>query len=290
MRSPHPFLASRLLNTPLALSQEKAAAVLAVLADRLGLDMPGGKAGALSFDYDEEPAPARPRVGYDNVQGVAVIGVEGILVQRSGFVRPVSGLTGYDGVRTNFIGALRDPDVRAIAFDINSPGGEVDGLFSLVDLIYEARGVKPIHAIAADHGYSAAYAIASAADKITVPRTGGVGSVGVIAMLVDASRAVKQSGMTVHFLHHGEEKARLTREQVQGVSPELLTRLQSEVDMMGQLFVETVARNRNTSRTIIKNYEGDYFLGADAVKKNLADQVAAPDEAFGALLAELDAA
>ncbi|TOL42864.1 serine peptidase, partial [Vibrio parahaemolyticus] len=69
-----------------------------------------------------------------------------------------------------------------ICLDIDSPGGEVAGCFDLVDLIYELRGKKPIYAILSENAYSAAYAIASAADKIYVPRTGGVGSVGVIVI------------------------------------------------------------------------------------------------------------
>ena len=56
--------------------------------------------------------------------------------------------------------------------DIDSPGGEVSGCFDLVDTIAAARGQKPIWSIVDDCACSAAYAIASAADRIILPRDG----------------------------------------------------------------------------------------------------------------------
>ncbi|GHT94872.1 hypothetical protein FACS1894122_11910 [Alphaproteobacteria bacterium] len=46
----------------------------------------------------------------------------------------------------------------------------------MVDFIYESCEAKSIYAIANDHAFSAAYAIASAASKIFVNRTSGVGT------------------------------------------------------------------------------------------------------------------
>jgi ClpP class serine protease len=54
-------------------------------------------------------------------------------------------------------------------------------------------GEKPIHAILTENAYSAAYAIASAADRISVPRTGGVGSVGVITMHLTGRSELKMT-------------------------------------------------------------------------------------------------
>jgi len=70
--------------------------------------------------------------------------------------------------------ARDDSAVDALLLDIDSPGGESSGVFD-----------KPVWAVANDMAFSAAYALASAADKLFVSRTGGVGSIGVIAMHVD---------------------------------------------------------------------------------------------------------
>lgn len=289
-----PHLAQRLFNTPLALHPRKAEIALAALAERLGVArIVRADGSAYVDDVDDDlgftEEGRAPYAGYDLVAGVAVIQAEGMLVQKTGTLRPYSGMTGYDGIRTNFLTALDDGAAEAIVLDINSGGGEVSGCFDLADTIYAARGTKPIWAICSDCAYSAAYALASACDRITVPRTGGTGSVGVITMLVDYSRALNASGLVVNFIHYGTKKAAEMRGASTGVSDELLARIQADVDVMGDLFVKTVARNRGISAEAIRAQEADYYLGEAGVLAGLADAVMAPDEAFRALITELDA-
>jgi len=172
-----PHLAQRMFNTPLALHPRKAEVVMAALTDRFGLT----RIQSMSDWEDEDDSFSRQArdTGYDVVEGIAIIPIQGTLVQKLGTLRPYSGMTGYDGIRACFLRALYDSEVKAICLDIDSPGGEVAGCFDLVDEIFAARGSKPVWAILSESAYSAAYALASAADKIIVPRTGGVGSVGV---------------------------------------------------------------------------------------------------------------
>lgn len=289
-----PRLAQRMFNTPLALHPHKAEVALAALADRMGISTilrGGGRPSALEDAELGFSAPARAtRAGYDLVAGVAVIQVEGMLVQKTGTLRPYSGMTGYDGIRQNLLTALADTQAEAIVLDLNSGGGEVSGCFDLADTIAQARGIKPIWGICGDCAYSAAYALASACDRVTVPRTGGVGSVGVITMMVDYSKAITDEGLAVHFVHYGARKAEETRQMYTGIKPELLQRVQQDVTMMGDIFVNLVAQNRRMSADAVKAQEADYFLGERGVAAGLADAVMAPDEAFRALLAELDAA
>lgn len=284
-----PFLAQRLFNTPLAITPSKAEMVMAALADRLGITKlfrPTGEAVAMSdlggFAEDGEDEPYRY---YDVVAGVAIIPISGTLVQKSGYMRPTCGMTGYDGIRANLSMALEDSAVRAIMLDIDSGGGEVAGCFDLVDAIYKARGRKPIWAVLSESAYSAAYAIASAADKITVPRTGGTGSVGVICAHVDFSKALAKDGINVTMIHYGARKA--DGNPYNPLSDEALARYQADVDAMGELFVKTVARNRKLSAAAVRGTQATTFLGADGVEIGFADAVMAPDEAFRSLLEEL---
>lgn len=283
-----PFLAQRLFNTPLAITPAKAELVMAALADRFGITKlfrANGDAVALSefgFDEIEDEAPDRY---YDVVAGVAIIPINGTLVQKSGYMRPTCGMTGYDGIRANLSMALEDDGVRAIMLDIDSGGGEVAGCFDLVDAIYNARGRKPIWAVLSESAYSAAYAIASAADKITVPRTGGTGSVGVICAHVDFSKALAKEGITVTMIHYGARKA--DGSEYAPLSDDALARFQADVDEMGELFVNTVARNRKMSAARVRGTQATTFLGAAGVEIGFADAVMAPDEALRSLLAEL---
>jgi signal peptide peptidase SppA len=283
-----PFLAQRLFNTPLAITPAKAEMVMAALADRFGITKlfrANGQPLALSeFGIDDDDDEPDYRY-YDVVQGVAVIPVSGTLVQKSGYMRPTCGMTGYDGIRANLSMALEDPAVRGIMLDIDSGGGEVAGCFDLVDAIYSARGRKPIWAVLSESAYSAAYAIASAADKITVPRTGGTGSVGVICAHVDFSKALAKDGITVTMIHYGARKA--DGNEFNPLSDEALARYQADVNAMGELFVKTVARNRKLSVAAVRGTQATTFLGVEGVEIGFADAVMAPDEAFRSLLAEL---
>ncbi|MDA8092341.1 MAG: S49 family peptidase [Betaproteobacteria bacterium] len=288
-----PHLAQRLFNVPLAIHPRKAEVVMAALSERLGVSrimrLDGNAvtpmAGWNDGDEDFSASGRNPRAGYDLVEGVAVIQVQGTLVQKLGTLRPWSGMTGYDGIRQNFLTALSDPEVGAIALDIDSPGGEVAGCFDLVDTIHQARGQKPIWSILDESAYSAGYAIASAADRIVVPRTGGTGSIGVIAMHVDLSQALSAAGITVTVINYGERKADGAPEFP--LSPEALERFQADIDTMGELFVETVARNRALPAAKVRDTQAATYLGASGVELGLADEVMAPDAAFLALLQAL---
>jgi len=291
------FLSQRMFNTPLAIKREKAEVVMASLAERLGISQIGRLDGSTirpmafgAWDEEYESDTRAGRVvdpGYDMIgdTGVAMISVRGTLVQKLRSLRPYSGMTGYDGLRQSILSAHADPGVQAIVFDIDSPGGEVAGCFDLVDTIYGLRGDKPMWSILSESAYSAAYAIASATDKIIVPRTGGVGSIGVITMHVDWSKAITNAGMAVTFITYGDRKADFHPEIP--LSKEALAAAKADIDAMGELFVNTVARNRNLAPEAVRETQAACYMGENGVSRGLADAVMAPDAALVALLAEL---
>jgi signal peptide peptidase SppA len=284
-----PHLAQRMFNVPLMIAPSKAEVIIAALADRLGVAhmfRASGEEAALApmaFDDDDAPRRAVSRdPGYDFVEGVAIVPICGTLVQKTGYLRPYSGMTGYDGIRQSFLTAVTNPEVKAIVLDVDSCGGEVAGCFDLVDAIYEARGEKPIWAILNECAYSAAYALASAASRIVVPRTGGVGSIGVVCCHVDWSQALSKAGVAVTFIQYGARKTDGASEKP--LTDEALARFQGDIDTMGDLFVETVARNRSIGADVVRGTEAGTFLGQAGVSIGLADAVQAPDAAFRELL------
>jgi capsid assembly protease len=283
----YPHLAQRLFNTPLAITPGKIEVIMAALADRMGLAKllrPSGEVVVLA-DLDltgEAEASNRP---YQVVDGIALISIEGTLVQKLGCLHPYSGMTGYDGIRALVSMAMEDDSVRAIAFLVDSPGGEVAGCFDLVDAIYAARGRKPMWSILSENAYSAAYAIASATDRVIVPRTGGTGSVGVICAHVDFSKMLSAAGIEVTLITYGDRKA--DGNEFNPLSKAALARFQADVDTMGDLFVATAARNRKLSTAKVRDTQASTYMGAAGVDVGFADAVMAPDEAFRSLLAEL---
>jgi ClpP class serine protease len=111
--------------------------------------------------------------------GVAVLDANGALFRRANIFTAMSGATSYEILRADLQAALDDPAVKAIMLNIDSPGGEVSGTDELAQAIFDARGTKPIVAYVGGTGASAAYWLASAADKVVVSPTAVLGSIGV---------------------------------------------------------------------------------------------------------------
>jgi hypothetical protein len=79
---------------------------------------------------------------FAQVEGVAVLEIDGTLVNKNGSLQPYCGMTGYDGIRTQLMAAMMDPLVKGIALYVESPGGEVAGCFDLANFIRDRRGGK----------------------------------------------------------------------------------------------------------------------------------------------------
>ena len=133
---------------------------------------------------------------------------------------------------------------------------------------------------------SAAYAIASAVDpgSIYVPRTGGTGSIGVICMHADFSEALTKAGIRVTFITNEGADRKADGHPEIPLSPEALAAFKADIDAMGALFHETVARNRGLSVAAVRDQRAGTFMGANGVSAGLADAVMAPDAAFAAFL------
>jgi ClpP class serine protease len=285
--SRHAYLAAKLFNVPLAIHPMKAEIVMGVLAERLGivsLDnfMPREAKNYARVDADalafRESRETEHDAEYEVIAGAAVIPIEGTLVNKLGTLYPYSGMTGYDGIRQNYEVALDDPTVKGICFDVESPGGEVSGCFDLADLIYANRNKKPHIAICSDHAYSAAFALASATGNVVIPRTGGLGSVGVIVIATEVSKALQEAGIKVSLITYGDRKAD-GRPEIP-LSKEARERIQADVDTVGQLFCETVARNLNLPVDSVTNTSAGCFMGKKALDVGFAKRIASPEEAF----------
>ena len=205
----------------------------------------------------------------NNKKGIAVIPIHGILTKKSEAFDDVLGMTSYEKIREEIEEALIDEEVETIILNIDSPGGEVNGLFDLSDFIYEARTLKKIVAIANDDAYSAAYAIASSAEKVFVSRTSGVGSIGVIASHIDQSGFDEKQGIKYTTVFAGNRKNDLNPHEP--ITSESLENLKSEVNRLYGMLVELIARNRSLSVEAIKNTEAGLYFGKNAVDIGLAD-------------------
>ncbi|PTM75806.1 peptidase S49-like protein [Cereibacter johrii] len=297
----HTQIAQRVFNTPLMVDPAKALAFLTGLGPRItGRDIRIEGLEIAAEDRDAATLPARASLFGDDltsrqarnggqpfavVDGIAVIEIAGTLVHRGAWIGQSSGLTSYEGIAAQLQAALADPAIRGIALDIDSFGGEVAGAFDLADRIRAARQVKPVQAFVADHALSAAYALASQADRIILPRTGAVGSIGVVAMHSDMSGALDQKGIAVTLIHAGARK--VDANPYQPLPESVRARIAGELEDLRQLFAETVAEGRGRRLDTLRalGTEAAVFRGEAAVFAGLADEVADPVAAFRAFAA-----
>lgn len=250
-----------ILSSPLALLPSTATALL----EQYRADVAGGAPPARVMGEATSPNVSRP---YELTGSVAVIRVSGVLVHERSFWW--SERT-YDDIRNEVSIAINDSEAHGIALLVDSPGGVVSGCFDLADDIYSVRNIKPIWAIVDESAFSAAYAIACAAEKIVVPRTGGVGSVGVISMHIDVTRMLEEAGIKVTTIQFGDRKS--DSYPTTPLSKEALKRMQSDVDTLGEMFVDLVARNRGMAASTIRETEAGCYLGEAGVNIGLADAV-----------------
>lgn len=200
--------------------------------------------------------------------GVAVVPVQGPMFRYANLMTMFSGATSYDMLAKDFNAALTDPSVKAIVLSIDSPGGEVNGASEFAQHIAAGRGKKPIYAYVGGTGASAAYWVASAADKIFAADTALIGSIGV------------QMGLKVAESKSGEKTFRFVSSQSpnKNASPETetgATQIQQTVDQLAQVFIDAVASNRNTSaENVLESFgQGAVFVAAEAVNRGMIDGI-----------------
>lgn len=220
-----------------------------------------------------ELVPASPSLGgiVTPARRVAVLNVSGALVNRfePGLCDP--GPLSYQELRSAFTRALTDDSIEAIVFRLESPGGMGSGLFDLTDHIFASRGKKMIVAAIDDYAYSACYGIAAACDEIWITRTGGVGSVGVIAYHTDQSAFDAKIGVKVTAVYSGEHKNDLSPHAP--LDDGTRAWLQGRMDSMRALFASSVAKYRGLELDAVLATQAQVYQGEEAIAAGFADRL-----------------
>jgi len=271
-------VALRVFNQPLAIGRDK----LDIIVRNVVLPRLGGDVDA-ALEVDQEKSDRKPYTVTPD--GVALIDVCGSLVRKSLGLRPWSGMTSYEWLSKELSMALVDPDVRGLLLCCDSPGGEVAGLFDIVDEFYAARGQKPIFASICEQACSAAYAIASAADRIYITRTGAAGSVGIVMCHADQSDYDKKQGFRYEYIYFGERK--IDGNPHEPLSDGARSVLEAEGRRCYGMLTQAVARNRGMTLKAVKGTEAGVFFADQAIAAGLVDEMGTTNAACAALVEEL---
>lgn len=274
-------IADRVIGCPLLIHPTKAEVILHVLDGRIPIS---GALAPLGPEANRFTGDGMTRGEMARVDGgVAIIPVIGSLVNRGAWIGARSGMTSYEGLAAQISDARKDPKVKAIMLDLDSPGGEATGMFGLASVIREAAAEKPVVAYVNDMAASAAYGIASQATEIVVSPTSIVGSIGVVLTHFDRSGEMAAKGIKPTLIYAGANK--VDGHPFGPLSDAVRADLQTQVAKFYDQFVSLVALGRGDRLTEqnARATEARTFLGQEAIDRGLADRVAS----FDAVLASL---
>ena len=204
--------------------------------------------------------------------GAVVLDISGALVDREMSVPCAASPVSYEGIRFELDRALK-AEVRPkhIIARFNSGGGMASGMMELASTVVSLKKENPdvkFHAVIDSSCYSAAFGLAAAFGDIWIPKTGGAGSVGVVLRHVDESKALRKAGIKTNFIYAGKKK--VLGNSSNPLSDSDLTSLQSEVDVLYDMFVESVATSLRISVKSVRDTEAGTFMGQDAIDVGFA--------------------
>jgi signal peptide peptidase SppA len=235
---------------------------------------------------DESPQAAEQRLGVSAEtdsrmqinNGVALIPIVGVLQPKSNVVTRWYGGTSTAQVEADFKRALADNDVKSIVFLVDSPGGSATGNEEVAQTILAARGMKPITAFVRGMAASAAYYLASAAERMVATPSSSVGSIGTIYVHADYSKMFEEFGVQVTNVTHGKHKA--DGSPYVKFDKQSQATIQEYVDAFGNQFVAAVARHRGmTPAAVMEKFgQGKVFLADQAKQLGMIDAVGSMDE------------
>lgn len=271
-------VAARLFNAPLLVIPGVAETIASNLSARFGVEpmvAPSAtlaKAKTFGDDIVVSSASDDDRKPYDVIEGVAVVSIRGELVNRGSWLDAYSGLASYEAIANAVSTAAADEDVIEIALDIDSPGGEAAGAMETAGLIREASAIKCVTAIVNSTAASAAYALASGASRIWVSPSAMVGSIGVVWLHMDYSKALDGAGLKPTLLHSGDFKIDGT--PLKPLPADARARIQATIDEYYALFVGTVGKMRpGLGVEGARKTEAGVFVGQSAIEALLADKI-----------------
>lgn len=199
----------------------------------------------------------------------AEIRVEGVLVQVRSFWLWLFGIaqTTYADIQQAIAMVQADPAIRSVRFYVDSPGGEVDGLFDTFAAIEGLRASSKTTSVLAANAFSAAYGIAAVAGPIEAKNSAsGFGSVGVAA-----SYLLEPDVVDITNTESPDKRPDVSTDEGKAV-------VQSYLDALFGLFAEAIAKGRGTTvKDVTENFgRGALFVAGDAKRRGMIDTIAKP--------------
>ena len=173
----------------------------------------------------------------------------------------------------------RNPRIRAVVLDIDSPGGAVTASESLYAKVRRLRQKKPVVAFIRGSGTSGAYMAACPATKVIALPGSIVGSIGVISIRPIVADLLERLGVRVSVNKSGplKDMGAIYRPSTE----EEERKLQGLIDELFEAFVERVAQSRGITPEQVRGLAtGEVFTGQRGKELGLVDELGDFDDAL----------
>ena len=205
----------------------------------------------------------------------------GIIAVKNAMGASVYGAGSYTKLRGYIELCLNNDAVEQIVLEINSPGGDVNGLFEACEYISRAKEVKPIHAHVTGLCCSAAYAIAGACTDISATETSDIGSVGIYSEAQNWEKFDEKQGLlTKIFRSKNAKNKNLSAFTAEGEKDR-----QEKMDFYEDCFYTVLSEGRGIERDkCVETFgQGASFLAREALERNMIDSIASYGELINGL-------
>jgi len=221
------------------------------------------------------------------VDGVAVVPIVGPIFRRANLFTEISGATSTQILATDIRAAVENPYIRGIVLELDTPGGEANGINELANQIREATRVKPVIAYAGGMMASAGYWLGAAASEIVADSTALIGSIGVVMSYNDTTKRDEKSDVRrVDIVSSLSPDKRIDPNTDAGRA-----KVQAVVDSLAEVFVSSVARFRavSTAKVLADFGQGGVMIGAQAKAAGMIDRISSLDSVIAELAGRLQA-
>ncbi len=205
------------------------------------------------------------------VGNVAVIPIKGVIITEGGGSDTIS----VEEVRDWIKVAEANVNVKAIIFEINSPGGSALAGKEMSELILKTN--KTTVAVIRDVGASAGYMVAAACDYIIADEFSITGSIGATSSYLEIPGLLNKYNITYNRLV--SKKYKDMGSPFKELTTDEEAKLQWQLDLVHDYFANFVAKNRKLTVDQVNSEEASFFLGIVAKEKGFIDEFGNIDEA-----------
>ncbi|MCX8194080.1 MAG: signal peptide peptidase SppA [Candidatus Pacearchaeota archaeon] len=222
---------------------------------------------------------SKPIFSEQLTQNIALIYINGlVLAEESDSIFPYSTTYSSD-IIDQIENVMKNKNIKAIIFEINSPGGSAVASSEIAEAIKKAKKEKLTVAVIREQGTSGAYWIASACDHVISHPLSITGSIGVLASYLEISGLLERFNITYVNLTAGKYKDIMS--PYRELTEEEKEMIQNKLNIIHKTFIKEISENRKLDEDKTKELaNGMFYLGSEAKELGLVDALGTREDAI----------